>query len=150
MQIESSPADIDATVRAAAKAAPEWAASEASVRAGLLRALADALDANAAALVVVADAETSLGSARLNGEVARTSFQLRGFASQVESGSAFKMEYDPGHPAADAKGYVKRPNVDPLVEVLDMREAQRAYEANLNLIDTAKAMDNDTLGIIKK
>ena len=59
-------------------------------------------------------------------------------------------EYDPGHPAADAKGYVKRPNVDPLVEALDMREAQRAYEANLNVIDTARAMDNATLGILKK
>src|SRR5205085_8974600 len=42
----------------------------------------------------------------------------------------FRTEYDPGNPAADAKGYVKLPNVDTLVEALDMKEAQRAYEAN--------------------
>lgn len=64
--------------------------------------------------------------------------------------SDFRMEYDPGHPAADAKGYVKRPNVEPLVEALDMREAQRAYEANLNIIDTTRAMENSTLDILKK
>ena len=50
----------------------------------------------------------------------------------------FRSEYNPGNPAADAKGYVKLPNVDPLIEALDMREAQRAYEANLNVIETAR------------
>src|SRR5579864_7022457 len=45
--------------------------------------------------------------------------------------TAFKNVYEPGNPAADAKGYVKEPNVDPLIEALDMKEAQRAYEANL-------------------
>ena len=64
--------------------------------------------------------------------------------------SAFKSEYDPGHPSADTKGYVKMPNVDPLVEALDMREAQRAYEANLNVIETARAMDNRTLDLLRK
>ena len=64
--------------------------------------------------------------------------------------SAFKSEYDPGHPSADIKGYVKMPNVDPLVEALDMREAQRAYEANLNVIETARAMDNRTLDLLRK
>jgi flagellar basal-body rod protein FlgC len=64
--------------------------------------------------------------------------------------SDFHMEYDPSHPAADAKGYVKRPNVDPLIEALDMREAQRAYEANLNVIETARAMESRTLDILKK
>src|SRR4051812_22769995 len=48
----------------------------------------------------------------------------------------FKSVYDPGHPAADPKGYVLMPNVDPLMEALDMREAMRAYEANLNVIET--------------
>jgi flagellar basal-body rod protein FlgC len=62
----------------------------------------------------------------------------------------FRTEYDPGHPAADANGMVKRPNVDTLVEALDMREAQRAYDANLNVIDTARTMDSMTLNIIKK
>ena len=64
--------------------------------------------------------------------------------------SDFKMEYAPGHPGADAKGYLKMPNVDPLVETMDMREAQRAYEANLNVIETARAIQMRTLDILKK
>ena len=68
----------------------------------------------------------------------------------VTDQSDFRTEYAPGQPGADAKGYVKMPNVDPLIEAMDMREAQRAYEANLNVIDTAKTMDSRTLDIIKK
>jgi flagellar basal-body rod protein FlgC len=64
--------------------------------------------------------------------------------------SDFKTEYDPGHPGADAQGYVKLPNVDPLIEALDMREAQRAYEANLNVIETARSMEMRTLDLLKK
>ncbi len=62
----------------------------------------------------------------------------------------FKLEYDPSHPAADANGYVLRPNVDTLIEAMDMREAQRAYEANLNVIETARAMETRTLDLLKK
>jgi len=62
----------------------------------------------------------------------------------------FRTEYDPGNPSADAKGYVKLPNVNTLVEALDMREAQRAYEANLNVIETARAMEMRTLDLLKK
>ena len=62
----------------------------------------------------------------------------------------FKMEYNPGHPAADAKGYVKMSNVDPLTEALDMRSAQRAYEANLNVIETSRAMQMRTLDLLKR
>ena len=61
----------------------------------------------------------------------------------------FRTEYSPGNPGADAKGYVKMPNVDPLVEALDMREAQRAYEANLNVIETARSMQSRTLDLLK-
>ena len=64
--------------------------------------------------------------------------------------SDFKMDYDPSHPAANAQGYVMRPNVDTLVEAMDMREAQRAYEANLNVIETARAMEQRTLDLLKK
>ncbi len=64
--------------------------------------------------------------------------------------SDFHLEYDPSHPAANDKGYVKRPNVDPLIEAMDMREAQRAYEANLNVIETARSMESRTLDILKK
>ena len=62
----------------------------------------------------------------------------------------FRSEYDPGNPAADAKGYVKLPNVDTLVEALDMKEAQRAYEANMNVIETSRAMESRTLDILRK
>ena len=62
----------------------------------------------------------------------------------------FRMDYDPSHPAANAEGYVMRPNVDTLIEAMDMREAQRAYEANLNVIETARSMDSRTLDIIKR
>ena len=64
--------------------------------------------------------------------------------------TAFHSEYNPGHPAADAKGYVKTPNVDPLTEALDMRSAQRAYEANLNVIETARTMQSRTLDLLKR
>lgn len=64
--------------------------------------------------------------------------------------SEFKMRYDPGHPSANAEGYVKLPNVNTMVEALDMREAQRAYEANLNVIETARAMEMRTLDLLKK
>ncbi len=63
--------------------------------------------------------------------------------------SPFKLEYQPGHPAADKNGYVKLPNVDPLIEALDMRAAQRAYEANLNVIETARTMQLRTLDLLK-
>ena len=62
----------------------------------------------------------------------------------------FRTEYEPGHPSADAKGYVKLPNVNTLVEALDMREAQRAYEANLNVIETARSMESRTLDLLKR
>ncbi|WP_309643807.1 flagellar basal body rod protein FlgC [Phenylobacterium sp.] len=62
----------------------------------------------------------------------------------------FRSTYDPSHPSADDKGYVKLPNVDTLIETLDMKEAQRAYEANLNVIETSRAMQMRTLDMLKK
>lgn len=64
--------------------------------------------------------------------------------------SDFKTEYDPGHPSADAEGYVKLPNVNTLIESLDMKAAQRAYEANLTVIETARAMELRALDLIRK
>lgn len=52
----------------------------------------------------------------------------------------FPERYDPGHPAADERGYVKLPNVDPMVEMMDMREAQRSYTANLAVLETTRGM----------
>ncbi|WP_443749727.1 flagellar basal body rod protein FlgC [Asticcacaulis solisilvae] len=71
-------------------------------------------------------------------------------AEVVPDSSAFTMEFDPANPAADTSGYVKKPNVNPLIETMDMREAQRAYEANLNVIDTSRAMVSKTLDILQK
>jgi flagellar basal-body rod protein FlgC len=71
-------------------------------------------------------------------------------AHVVADSSDFRTEYAPGHPGADAKGYVKLPNVDALTEALDMQEAQRAYQANLNIIATAQEMDQSTIALIKK
>jgi flagellar basal-body rod protein FlgC len=62
----------------------------------------------------------------------------------------FRQEFQPGNPAADAKGYVKMPNIEPMVEALDMREAQRAYDANISVIETARAMNTSTLDLIKR
>jgi len=63
--------------------------------------------------------------------------------------SEFQKRYDPTHPAADADGYVLKPNVNPLIEMMDMREAQRSYEANLNVIRASKTMLNETIGVLR-
>lgn len=63
--------------------------------------------------------------------------------------TAFRTKYEPGHPAADANGQVKLPNVNSLVETMDMREAQRSYEANLNLITATRRMISRTLEILR-
>jgi flagellar basal-body rod protein FlgC len=63
--------------------------------------------------------------------------------------SDFGKRFDPGHPAADATGYVQTPNVNPLIESMDMREAQRSYEANLNVIGAARRMLSRTLEILR-
>ena len=63
--------------------------------------------------------------------------------------SAFRSRLEPGHPAADAKGEVKLPNVNTLIESMDMREAQRSYEANLNLITATRRMISRTLEILR-
>jgi flagellar basal-body rod protein FlgC len=62
--------------------------------------------------------------------------------------SAFTRRYEPSHPGANAEGYVQQPNVTVLIESMDMREAQRTYEANLSMISTARAMLMRTIGII--
>jgi flagellar basal-body rod protein FlgC len=61
----------------------------------------------------------------------------------------FRLKYEPGHPAADASGNVKYPNVNPLVEMTDMREAQRSYEANINIIGATRRMIQRTIDILK-
>ena len=76
-------------------------------------------------------------------------------ATMVKSGqpmpdmSDFHMQYDPGNPVADKRGYVKMPNVNSLVEIMDMREAQSSYEADLNALDAAKGMLSRTVDLLK-
>jgi flagellar basal-body rod protein FlgC len=61
----------------------------------------------------------------------------------------FRTKNEPGHPSADANGNVKYPNIYPLIELSDMREAQRSYEANLNVIGATRRMIQRTLDILK-
>ncbi|MBM3568241.1 MAG: flagellar basal body rod protein FlgC [Alphaproteobacteria bacterium] len=61
----------------------------------------------------------------------------------------FPRRFEPGHPAADAAGYVKYPNVNSLIEAMDLREATRSYEANLAVIENAKAMMNRTIDMLR-
>jgi flagellar basal-body rod protein FlgC len=63
--------------------------------------------------------------------------------------SDFKSQYDPGNPNADTQGYVKLPNVDSLVEIMDMRDAQRSYEADLTMMQTTKQMMASTVDLLK-
>ena len=63
--------------------------------------------------------------------------------------SDFRMVYDPGHPAANAKGYVQYPNVNALVELMDMRQAQRSFEANISVIENSRAMLARTLELLR-
>jgi len=67
----------------------------------------------------------------------------------AEDTSAFDQRYMPGHPAANAQGYVLEPNVNTLVETTDMREAQRSYEANLNVIESTRRMLQRTIDILR-
>ena len=62
--------------------------------------------------------------------------------------SEFKKELRPGHPGADEDGYVLLPNVNSMIEMMDMREAQRSYEANLTIVDMTRRMANQTVGLL--
>ncbi|MBN8962010.1 MAG: flagellar basal body rod protein FlgC [Rhizobiales bacterium] len=63
--------------------------------------------------------------------------------------SSFRIKHEPGNPAADTSGNVKYPNVNPVIEMTDMRDAQRSYEANLNIISATRRMIQRTLDILK-
>jgi len=63
--------------------------------------------------------------------------------------SQLPERFDPSHPAADARGYVRTPNVNSFVEVMDMREAQRGYSANLNVLEVTRGMLTRTIELLK-
>jgi len=66
-----------------------------------------------------------------------------------EDQSDFVLKFDPNHPAANADGYVKLPNVNTMIEMGDLREAQRSYEANINVIEVSKGMLQQTIGLLR-
>lgn len=84
-----------------------------------------------------------------------TSFDRELQATVVQMGrvqtdqTAFTVRNEPGHPAADALGNVRYPNVNPLIEAVDLREAQRSYEANLNVISATRRMIARTIEILR-
>lgn len=86
----------------------------------------------------------------------KSSFDRELGANLVQSGkpiqdaSEFRTQYDPGNPNADKQGYVKLPNVDPLIEIMDMKEAQRSYEADLTIMDATKQMLSRTVDLLNK
>ncbi len=67
----------------------------------------------------------------------------------VKDESEFPLKYEPNNPLANAQGYVAQPNVNPLIEMMDMKEAQRSYDANLNMMQTARDMNSKVLDLLK-
>ena len=66
-----------------------------------------------------------------------------------DTSKPYPTKYMPDHPGADANGYVKVPNIDPLIETMDMHEAQRSYQANLGMIDQTRTMYSQTVDILR-
>jgi flagellar basal-body rod protein FlgC len=79
-------------------------------------------------------------------ELEAASVRVKGVATDA---APFRVEYNPDHPAADENGNVKLPNVNMLVEMADMREASRSYEANLQMIKQARTMFSTTLDLLR-
>ena len=75
--------------------------------------------------------------------------QVVGLGRVKTDPSEFRVKHEPGHPAADPNGNVKYPNVNSLVEMTDLREAQRSYEANINVIGASRRMIQRTIEILK-
>jgi flagellar basal-body rod protein FlgC len=76
-------------------------------------------------------------------------FETVKIAKRGTDNSDFQKKYDPSHPAADEQGYVLYPNVSPIVEMIDMQESRRAYEANLNVVQVSKAMLVQTIDLLR-
>jgi acyl-CoA reductase-like NAD-dependent aldehyde dehydrogenase len=107
LPIDTKPSAFAAIVKAVASAhhaQAQYGAAPDAVRVRLLRGLADALERDAADLITLADTETSLGAGRLQGELARTAYQLRGFAERVEAGLARRQIDDDAVPGAPPAG----------------------------------------------
>jgi flagellar basal-body rod protein FlgC len=90
--------------------------------------------------------KTVLFQAQLDRELGAMGVSVKGLGKDA---SPFRIEFDPGHPAADETGHVKLPNVDMLVEMADMREATRSYEANLQMMKQARSMISMTIDLLR-
>ncbi len=90
--------------------------------------------------------KTVLFKAVLDREIGASGVSVKGLSTDS---SPFRIEHDPGHPAADETGHVKLPNVDMLVEMADMREATRSYEANLQMMKQARSMVSMTIDLLR-
>ena len=83
---------------------------------------------------------------RMDNELGAETVRVRGITVDH---SELPQRFDPSHPAADAKGYVRTPNVNSFIEVMDMREAQRSYSANLNVLEVTRSMLTRTIELLK-
>ncbi|MGI8780597.1 MAG: flagellar basal body rod protein FlgC [Solirubrobacteraceae bacterium] len=90
----------------------------------------------------------SFGAA-LQGAMGATSPGGVEVAAIAQDQTPFAQVYDPGHPDADANGYVQMPNVDPVAEMVDLISAQRAYEANVTAMQAAKSIFAKTLELLR-
>ncbi len=136
----STPQQIDAAVQAAA-AFEGWQSSDGATRGALLRALAQALEADREALVALADDETALGPVRLNGELDRTAFQLRRFADIAERGVPFAWLDDPAVPGAPPAGHPAMARVQvPLGPVAMFAASNFPFAFSVPGGDTASAL----------
>ena len=127
------------------------AASGMRAQSGRMRVIAENL-ANADSTAATANGDPyrrriPTMSANFDNELKTTVVEL---GKPVEDQSDFRMQYEPGNPRADLQGYVKLPNVNSLVEMMDMRDAQRAYEANLQVMDAARAMLSRTIDLLRR
>ncbi|MCO8170860.1 aldehyde dehydrogenase (NADP(+)) [Pseudomonas sp. 21LCFQ02] len=132
---------IDQVVAASAATAELWATSTPALRAALLDGLAQALEAHQAELVALADAETHLGAGRLNGEVARTAFQLRGFATEVRNGVPYAVVDDEAIAGAPPAGRPRLTRVsEPLGPVAMFSASNFPFAFSVLGGDTASAL----------
>lgn len=79
-----------------------------------------------------------------------TGLELVRMGDAVPDSAEFRLVHEPGHPSANADGYVRYPNVSSLVELMDMKEAQRSYEANMNMIENSRRMMERTLDLLRR
>ena len=79
----------------------------------------------------------------------RTGAAIVSVGEVMHDTTEFTLRYDPPHPAADENGYIKLPNVNPLIEMSNMREAARSYEANLSMIENARQMRRQLVDMLQ-